>query len=117
LTSRPSENVHLRASVRNAPARFLRAEPFRPRGTIPKPEAVVFRNYSSETCPSPLSLGNKICFGLRLAYPAGDGSAAILLSPQRCVHWEGIFEEAQAQAVKDVVAWQLAEAMKKKKIS
>jgi antitoxin HicB len=30
---------------------------------------------------------------------------------------EGIFEEAQAHAVKEVVAWQLAEAMKKKKIS
>ena len=30
---------------------------------------------------------------------------------------EGIFEEAQAQAVKEVVALQLAEAMKKKKIS
>ncbi len=28
---------------------------------------------------------------------------------------EGIFEETQAQAVKEVVAWQLAEAMKKKK--
>ncbi len=30
---------------------------------------------------------------------------------------EGIFEEAQALAVKEVVAWQLAEAMKKKHIS
>jgi antitoxin HicB len=30
---------------------------------------------------------------------------------------EGIFEEAQALAVKEVVAWQFAEAMKKKKIS
>ena len=30
---------------------------------------------------------------------------------------EGIFEEAQEQAVKEVVAWQLAEAMKEKKIS
>ena len=30
---------------------------------------------------------------------------------------EGIFEEAQAQAIKEVVAWQLAEAMRKKKIS
>ena len=30
---------------------------------------------------------------------------------------EGIFEEAQTQAVKEVVAWQLADAMKKKKIS
>jgi antitoxin HicB len=30
---------------------------------------------------------------------------------------ESIFEEAQAQAVKEVVAWQLAEAMKEKKIS
>ena len=30
---------------------------------------------------------------------------------------EGIFETAQAQAIKEVVAWQLAEAMKKKNIS
>lgn len=30
---------------------------------------------------------------------------------------EGLFEEAQTQAVKEVVAWQLAEAMKAKKIS
>ena len=30
---------------------------------------------------------------------------------------EGIFEGAQAQAVKEVVAWQLAQAMKEKKIS
>ena len=30
---------------------------------------------------------------------------------------EGIFEESQAQAVKEVVAWQLAEAMKDQKIS
>ncbi len=30
---------------------------------------------------------------------------------------EGIFEESQAQAVKVVIAWQLAEAMKEKKIS
>jgi predicted XRE-type DNA-binding protein len=30
---------------------------------------------------------------------------------------EGIFEEAQTQAIKEVVAWQLAQAMKIKKIS
>jgi len=30
---------------------------------------------------------------------------------------EKVFEEAQAQAVKEVVAWQLAKAMKKRKIS
>ena len=30
---------------------------------------------------------------------------------------EGILEEAQVEAIKEVVAWQLAEAMKKKKIS
>ena len=30
---------------------------------------------------------------------------------------EGIFEEAQAQAIKEVIAWQLAEAMKTRKIS
>jgi len=29
---------------------------------------------------------------------------------------EGIFEEAQTQAIKEVVAWQLAEAMKNQKI-
>jgi plasmid maintenance system antidote protein VapI len=30
---------------------------------------------------------------------------------------EGVFEEAQARAVKEVVAWQLVQAMKEKKIS
>jgi predicted XRE-type DNA-binding protein len=30
---------------------------------------------------------------------------------------EGVFEAAQAQAIKEVVAWQLAQAMKKRKIS
>jgi predicted XRE-type DNA-binding protein len=30
---------------------------------------------------------------------------------------EGIFEESQAEAIKEVVAWQLAEAMKKQNIS
>ena len=30
---------------------------------------------------------------------------------------EGIFEESQAQAVKEVVAWQLAKAMQEQKIS
>jgi antitoxin HicB len=30
---------------------------------------------------------------------------------------ENIFEEAQAQAVKEVVSWQLSQAMKKKKVS
>jgi antitoxin HicB len=30
---------------------------------------------------------------------------------------EGVFEETEAQAIKEIVAWQLAEAMKKKRIS
>jgi hypothetical protein len=30
---------------------------------------------------------------------------------------EGIFEELQVQAIKEVVAWQLAETMKKKQVS
>jgi hypothetical protein len=30
---------------------------------------------------------------------------------------EGIFDEAQAQAVKEVVAWQLAEAMKARSLT
>ncbi|HLM98600.1 MAG TPA: hypothetical protein VK335_04925 [Bryobacteraceae bacterium] len=38
-------------------------------------------------------------------------------SIDRFLKEEGIFEEAQAEAIKEVVAWQLAEAMKKKKMS
>ena len=34
-----------------------------------------------------------------------------------CLKEEGDFEETQTQAVKEVVAWQLAEAMRKRKIS
>jgi predicted XRE-type DNA-binding protein len=30
---------------------------------------------------------------------------------------EGVFEEAQTQAIKEVVAWQLADAMKKRNMS
>jgi antitoxin HicB len=30
---------------------------------------------------------------------------------------ENVFEETQAQAIKEVIAWQLAKAMKRKKIS
>ncbi len=30
---------------------------------------------------------------------------------------EGIFEKVQARAIKEVVAWQLAQAMKKKRVS
>lgn len=30
---------------------------------------------------------------------------------------EGVFEEAETQAIKEVVAWQLAQAMKEKQIS
>lgn len=30
---------------------------------------------------------------------------------------EGIYEEAQAQAIKEVIAWQLSQAMDKRKIS
>lgn len=30
---------------------------------------------------------------------------------------EGLFDEAQTQAIKEVVVWQLSEAMRKKKIS
>jgi antitoxin HicB len=38
-------------------------------------------------------------------------------SIDRFLKKENIFEEAQAQAIKGVVAWQLAKAMKRKKIS
>jgi antitoxin HicB len=38
-------------------------------------------------------------------------------SIDRFLKEEGIFEEAQAEAIKEVVAWQLAQAMKKKKMS
>jgi len=38
-------------------------------------------------------------------------------SIDRFLKEEGIFEEAQAEAIKEVVAWQLAQAMKKKRMS
>jgi antitoxin HicB len=38
-------------------------------------------------------------------------------SIDRFLKEEGIFEQAQAEAIKEVVAWQLAQAMKKKKMS
>ena len=53
------------------------------RGKVPKPKKMALP-HSSNTLPSPVSLSTEICFGLRLAYPDGDGSATILRSiPQR----------------------------------
>jgi hypothetical protein len=49
-------------------------------GKIPKPKTDASPTHSSNTFPAPVSLSTEICFGLRLAYPAGDGSAAILRS-------------------------------------
>jgi hypothetical protein len=49
-------------------------------GKISKPKTDASPTHSSNTFPSPVSLSTEICFGLRLAYPAGDGSAAILRS-------------------------------------
>jgi hypothetical protein len=44
---------------------------------IPKRESAAFPTDWSDTFPSPTSLVSKIYSGLRLAYRAGDGSAAI----------------------------------------
>jgi hypothetical protein len=41
------------------------------RGKIPKPKTDASQTHSSDIFPSPVSLGTEICFGLRLAYPAG----------------------------------------------
>lgn len=43
--------------------------------------------------------------------------AAIGSTVDDLLRTEGIFEEAESQAIKEVVAWQLAEAMKERKIS
>jgi len=53
LTSRPTDNVHLRASICHAPARFLSAEPFRRRRTIPydhddAASGILFRKIENE---------------------------------------------------------------------
>jgi hypothetical protein len=48
------------------------------RGKISKPKSDASPTHSSNTFPSPVSLSAEIRFGLRLVYPAGDGSAAIL---------------------------------------
>jgi hypothetical protein len=49
-------------------------------GKISKPKTDASPTHSSNTFPSPISLSTEICFGLWLAYPAGEGSAAILHS-------------------------------------
>src|ERR1019366_1943390 len=66
-------------------SQVLSAGPFRRPRQSPKAEKIgASPTHSSNTLPSPVSLSTEICFGLRLAYPAGDGSAAILRSiPQR----------------------------------
>src|SRR6266852_1538017 len=47
---------------------------------ISRPKTDASPTHSSNAFPSPVSLSTEICFGLRLVYPAGDGSAAILRS-------------------------------------
>jgi predicted XRE-type DNA-binding protein len=47
----------------------------------------------------------------------GSGNGHMGSSIDDFLKAEGIFEEAQAEAIKEVVAWQLAEAMKQQKIS
>ena len=51
--------------------------------------------------------------------PRGGSCVFPSTAPSRIIRVkeEGIFEETQAQAIKEVVAWQLAEAMKQKNIS
>ena len=78
LTSRPTDNVHLRASICHAPARFLSAEPFRRRGTIPKPETAAVLTDASDTLPSfglsptptPISPSNSTVISRRARAPA-----------------------------------------------
>jgi hypothetical protein len=61
---------------------------------ISKPKTDASLTHSSNTFPSPVSLSTEICFGLRLAYPAGDGSAAILRSTrQTAAAWFSILRE------------------------
>jgi hypothetical protein len=50
-------------------------------------------------------------------FPIREGDRAVGSSIDDFLREEGVFEEAQAQAVKEVVAWQLAQAMKEKGIS
>jgi antitoxin HicB len=62
--------------------------------------------------------GGRFGFGAKAAEGVGAMSEKHLGSSiDDFLKEEGIFEEAQAQAIKEVVAWQLAEAMKERKIS
>ena len=59
-------------------------------GKIPKPKTAAFPTHPSDTFASPASPVSQIRSELRLAYPAGDGSAAILCSMlpnSRRVRW------------------------------
>jgi hypothetical protein len=67
---------------------------------------------------NPNHAGRRSCFGAQASEGAGAMSKKHLGSSiDDFLKEEGIFEEVQAQAIKEVVAWQLAEAMKKQKIS
>jgi hypothetical protein len=66
----------------------------------------------------PNHAGGRSCIGAQASEGAGAMSKKHLGSSiDDSLKEEGIFEEVQAQAIKEVVAWQLAEAMKKQKIS
>jgi hypothetical protein len=63
-------------------------------GKISKPKTDVSPTHSSNTFPSPVSLSTEISFGLRLAYPAGDGTGGSafdlrMANPSRS-EWSGI---------------------------
>jgi len=67
---------------------------------------------------NPHDAGRRFGFGDKAAQGVGEMSKKHMGSSiDDFLKEEGIFEETQAHAVKEVVAWQLAEAMKKQKIS
>lgn len=83
LTSWPTRNIHLIASVCNAPACF-RVQSFLagrdPAERDQKPKTDAFPTDDSDTLPSHVSLVAEIGIDEPLAYPAGKGSAALLRS-------------------------------------
>ena len=71
----------------------------------------------SETVSDAMRYGTKAQLFLTLCLVAAMSKKNIGSSIDDFMKEEGIFEEAQNQAIKEVVAWQLAQAMKEKKIS
>ncbi len=124
MVSPGTSNVHLTASACNSPAQLSvrgvsrdRRRPVPSLPEIPEPKLPLMRSIPSTPYFSPASLVIEICSDLRLAYPAGNSSAAILRSMSlltqksvRAVNGRAT-RTAFKTAIRSITSWAIAPAM------